>query len=83
MASTTTLAPTPPGSQIYAGNCGVCHGWEGEGGAGADLRSSTLTTSEIIAVVTNGRNEMPSWMGILTPAEIEAVAAYVKGLQGG
>jgi mono/diheme cytochrome c family protein len=40
-----------------------------------------LSRSEIITVVTNGRDAMEAWGGILDPEEIKAVARYVKNLQ--
>jgi cytochrome c oxidase subunit 2 len=73
--------PPPNGSAIFRGNCAVCHGTNGEGGYGANLQASTLSRPEIINVVTNGRDAMEAWGGILDPDEIEAVARYVKNLQ--
>ncbi|MCY4622647.1 MAG: cytochrome c [bacterium] len=69
---------------MYALNCVVCHNDSGEGGTGADLRRSTLALAEITSVIVNGRGKlMPPWGEILTAAEIEAVALYVKSLQKG
>jgi mono/diheme cytochrome c family protein len=40
-----------------------------------------LSRKQIIEVVTSGRGAMEPWAGVLTTAEIKAVAAFVKGLQ--
>lgn len=70
------------GADVYAVNCTPCHNGSGEGGTGADLRQSTLDLGEITSVIINGLGKlMPPWGDVLTPEEIEAVAAYVKGLQ--
>ena len=73
--------PPPNGRAIFSANCVVCHGANGEGGYGANLQASTLSRSQIINVVTNGRNDMEAWGGILDAEEIKAVARYVKNLQ--
>ena len=60
--------------------CGVCHtllaaGSDGQIGPNLDQLKPTMP--QIISVVTNGIGVMPSWEGILTSEEIEAVAHYV------
>ena len=60
--------------------CGTCHslqdaGSDGEIGPNLDLLKPQL--AKIIYAVTNGIGVMPSWEGILTAEEIEAVAYYV------
>ncbi|MFN3939480.1 MAG: c-type cytochrome [Chitinophagales bacterium] len=72
-----------PGEQIYMDNCKLCHGKNGGLGlsGASDLRSSTLDTAQVISVLTNGRNAMASFKGILTEEEINAVAAYVQNLK--
>jgi cytochrome c6 len=60
--------------------CGSCHilesaGAEGDIGPNLDMLKPQLT--QIIYAVTNGIGVMPSWEGILTKEEIEAVAYYV------
>ena len=74
--------PAVSGADVYAVNCTPCHSGSGEGGTGADLRQSTLNLAEITAIIFEGLGKlMPPWGDVLTPEEIEAVAAYVKGLQ--
>ena len=70
------------GLEVYnnKAQCGVCHalqaaGSEGQIGPDLDLLKSQIP--RIIYAVTNGIGVMPSWEGILTYEEIEAVAYYV------
>ena len=60
--------------------CGSCHilqaaGSEGDIGPNLDMLKPQLP--QIIYAVKNGIGVMPSWEGILTKGEIEAVAYYV------
>ena len=60
--------------------CGVCHTLQAAGSTGdigPNLDQLKAQMAQIIAVVTNGIGVMPSWEGILTYEEIEAVAYYV------
>ena len=58
--------------------CVFCHGDQGEGGHGggkplADAREPVF----IVQTVSEGRRDMPSFAGALTPEQIRDVAAYV------
>jgi polyvinyl alcohol dehydrogenase (cytochrome) len=74
----------PDGAAIFAANCATCHGADGSGGAGPDLRGigQVHTVDELIDVITNGRNGMPAWRDQLTAEEIQAVAEYVASIPG-
>ena len=70
------------GLEIYnnKAQCGVCHTLQAAGSAGnigPNLDQLKPQMPQIIAAVTNGIGVMPSWDGILTYEEIEAVAYYV------
>ena len=70
------------GLEIYnnKAQCGVCHTLQAAGSAGnigPNLDKLKPQMPQIIAAVTNGIGVMPPWDGILTYAEIEAVAYYV------
>jgi cytochrome c553 len=82
--TTTTTAPGPDGAAIFAANCAVCHGADGSGGVGPDLRGigQMHTLDELITVITNGRGAMPAWRDRLTAAQIRAVAQYVASIPG-
>jgi polyvinyl alcohol dehydrogenase (cytochrome) len=77
--------PEPDGEAIYQQNCAACHGVDGSGGNGPDLRGigQAHSIEEITEVVTNGRGAMPAWEGVLTPEEIAAVVEYIAALEGG
>ena len=60
--------------------CGTCHtlkAADSSGGIGPNLDQLKPQISQIVMAVTNGIGVMPSWEGILTLDEIEAVAYYV------
>lgn len=67
------------GAAIYALHCSPCHGPRLYGEESAfDLRNFPRDDrARFIASVTNGRNQMPPWGGLLKPDEIEALWAYV------
>lgn len=72
------------GAAIFQQNCAVCHGPEGEGGAGPALQGigDHHSIEEITEVITNGQGQMPAWEDELTPEEIDAVAEFVASLEG-
>jgi mono/diheme cytochrome c family protein len=75
--------PLVHGQAIYGRNCIVCHGPQGNGkGSGAkDLTISQLSDEQVQALLMKGKNAMPSYAKVLSPAEMQAVAAYVKTLR--
>ena len=82
----STLAFADPqmdlGLEVYnnKAQCGVCHALQAagsEGNIGPNLDQLKPQMPQIIAAVTNGIGVMPTWEGILTYEEIEAVAYYV------
>jgi cytochrome c6 len=76
------------GKMTFEANCSVCHGEDGSGDTPIgmsleipDLRSDEvqkLSDAELIALVTNGKDPMPSFKGKLTADEIKGVIAYVR-----
>jgi quinohemoprotein ethanol dehydrogenase len=66
------------GRQVYDNACVFCHGEHGEGGHGG---GKTLANARepvfVVQTVSEGRREMPSFAGQLTPEQIRDVAAYV------
>jgi mono/diheme cytochrome c family protein len=67
--------------------CSVCHTLSDAGSAGEigpNLDAMELTPERVHAAVTQGLGVMPAYEGVLTPEQIEAVAAYVASVsQGG
>lgn len=82
-SETTEAVGKPRGEQLFAMNCTLCHGKEGGLGLNGakDLRISTLTRAEMIALVTNGKGLMMPYRNTLTKAEIEAVVDHVRTLR--
>ena len=67
------------GAAIFARNCSPCHGAHMADPEGAfDLRTFPHDQhSRFVSSVTNGKNSMPPWGGLLKPEEIEDLWAYV------
>lgn len=81
--SAATAAKAPDGEKIYKTYCVTCHGVYGDMGASGafNLQTSKLSLDERINVITNGRNAMTPFKGLLSPEKIEAVAQYVEKLR--
>lgn len=72
----------PDGHKLYKTYCVTCHGVNGgmQLNGARDLRASELGLEERISVITNGRNLMAAYKGIMTADEIRAVATYTMSL---
>lgn len=81
-------APAPPGSpgltsgrHVFLQNCARCHGANGEGKIGPRLAGSFLSAAAIRHQVIRGTPPvMPAFGNRLSPAQINAVAAYVHSM---
>jgi len=73
------------GRSIYRTACVFCHGERGQGGEGGGKAiSATLGVDGVLAVLTKGRNQMPSFTASLTAEQLHDVATYVdRQLLGG
>jgi cytochrome c oxidase cbb3-type subunit 3 len=79
------------GQVVFAANCAMCHGAEGEGNQalGAPNLSDELwlyggDKATVVETITNSRGGMmPAWTGRLDPATIKELAIYVHSLGGG
>jgi cytochrome c oxidase cbb3-type subunit III len=85
-----TQAPGPAerGKQSFVSRCGRCHGVDGRGGEHApniatNPRVQDMTDAELDRLIRNGlpAQGMPAF-STLGPAEIKAVIAYLRVLQG-
>ena len=67
------------GADLFARNCSPCHGPHMQDPEGAfDLRTFPPEQhTRFVSSVSNGKNAMPPWGGLLKPDEIEALWAYV------
>ena len=70
------------GAAIYAQRCSGCHGENlrnVSGGWSFDLRRLRPDEHDrFVDSVTSGKDNMPSWYGILKNEEIEAIWAYIR-----
>lgn len=74
------------GSQIYKAVCATCHGRSGQGFVGPSLVDVALRYPDVadqVALVTNGRGQMPAFGGQLSRAEIDKVVEYTRTGLGG
>ncbi|HET8619016.1 MAG TPA: PQQ-binding-like beta-propeller repeat protein [Acidimicrobiales bacterium] len=73
------------GRTIYQQSCAACHGGAGEGASGPSLAgvAGRLTVEDHLAVVRDGRGNMPGWEGTLSAEEIEAVVEYERTVLSG
>ena len=85
-APPAAAADVARGKRVFASaGCAGCHTLADAGATGAvgpSLDAAKPSASLVADRVTNGQGVMPSFAGKLTPAEIDAVAAYVSGAAG-
>lgn len=79
----TTPDGKPDGKVLFEQNCSICHGDDGKlGSAGSkDLSISTFTMEERIQIITNGKNSMAPFKGVMDENQIKAVAEYIESLR--
>jgi mono/diheme cytochrome c family protein len=73
--------PPRTGAAIYRAVCATCHGQSGQGFVGPslyDVAARYPDQAEQIALVTNGRAQMPAFGGQLTPEQISTVVDYTR-----
>ncbi len=88
VAPTATVAPAAGESvdadELFAANCAGCHGAEGKGGFGPDLRGQYTygkSSAAVKASITNGRGgKMPAFADRLSAEQIDTLATYVLQL---
>jgi cytochrome c6 len=79
------------GAAIYKAKCAMCHGADGKGqtpmGKNLKLRDlgstdvQTQTDAQLVKWVADGKGKMPAYKGKLTPADIDAVVAFMRTLK--
>jgi cytochrome c oxidase cbb3-type subunit 3 len=76
------------GKTLFQKDCSGCHGDKGQGFAGPNLTDKFWIhgggTKNITASINEGvpGKGMITWKGVLSPAEIQALAKYMHTLQG-
>jgi len=78
-ATTAPAGEEVDGEVVFVGMCTGCHGEDGSGGIGPDLRGED-DLAGIESQVRSGGDGMPGFEDTLSDAEISAVAEYVTGL---
>jgi mono/diheme cytochrome c family protein len=77
-STSTTLAPGQQGAQVFQAKCANCHNAR----LAAQVTRDFPNVDDEITVVTNGRSgaleTMPSFGGVLTPAQIRDVVEYTR-----
>ena len=72
------------GAELYANRCSGCHGEELRnmtGGQVFDLRRLHSDDHDrFVNSVISGKDNMPSWYGVLKPEEIKAIWAYIRSM---
>ena len=69
------------GQGVFDANCARCHGPDGSGVTGPPINDGILPIvydpTELVTLVTGGRNRMPAWGDTLTADDIDKVVAYI------
>jgi mono/diheme cytochrome c family protein len=78
VAAQTTADP----SVVYPRQCAACHGSEGEGGAGPDIRTWAGTIEETSLIIADGIGAMPAFSHTLAPDLVRIVAVHLDELVG-
>ena len=81
----------PDGAAIYKSKCAMCHGPDGAGQTtmGKNLKLRNLGSAEVQAQtdaqlnkwIADGKGKMPAYKGKLTPADIDALVAFIRTLK--
>ncbi|MHB8868549.1 MAG: c-type cytochrome [Thermoleophilia bacterium] len=88
--TTTTAAPvtettadggnTVDAAALYSANCESCHGADGSGNIGPDLRTHD-DAAAVATQIAQGGGAMPAFADKLSADEIAALADFVVGLE--
>jgi len=79
---------TDSGAKVFAQNCAVCHGANGEGKIGPNLTDAFWIhggkPTDIYKTISGGVLDkgMPAWLPVLGPERVRAAAAFVMTRQG-
>src|SRR4030095_15487674 len=72
------------GARLYDAQCTTCHGANGDGVGGVDLKSGTfrsaVTDQDLIRVITNGIQGTGMQAFKFDPSEIAGIVAYLRNM---
>ena len=78
VAGSALSALASEGEQVFKTACVACHGEDGKGGQGGGAPLDKVTdVAMVMALVADGRGNMPPLGDVLTAEQIRAVAAYI------
>jgi mono/diheme cytochrome c family protein len=81
----SSLGWSQEGATIYKSKCAGCHGPNAEGKVGPSLKTTNLSESDIVTLLTKGEGDKKAphkkAMSGLTEDQAKAVAQYVKSLK--
>ena len=68
------------GREVFDDTCSVCHGRQGGGGIGPDIRTVArkLSFDEQHLLLNTGRGAMPNFSATLSEEEVNAVIAFTR-----
>lgn len=76
--ATTTSPPPGSGGDLFNQNCASCHGANG-----GNLVPTSLSRSQLITVISNGRGGMPAYSGKLSSNQIASIADFLLAAGSG
>lgn len=79
-AQAQDAAQIEAGEQVYKTNCELCHGERlVSPGTAFDLRRlKPGDRARFDKAMTDGKGQMPSWDGVLTPEQFDQLWAYIR-----
>jgi cytochrome c6 len=87
----STYALAESGAETYKSKCSACHGAHGAGDTmlGKNLKLRSLASDEVqnrsdqelFAIISKGKNRMPSFERKLSKDQIESLVKYVRSLK--
>jgi mono/diheme cytochrome c family protein len=82
--------PAQDAASLYKAKCSACHGADGKGGTpvGKKMGIKDFASPEVqkisddglAAIISDGKNKMPSYKKSLKPDEIKELAGYIRSL---
>jgi mono/diheme cytochrome c family protein len=87
----STFSTAETAAETYKTTCAMCHGTDGKGDTalGKNLHAKDLTSDEVqkqsdkelSTIIVKGKENMPGFEGRLTPAQINSLVKFIRGLK--